>query len=185
MNAQALNEYQMKAGRTIQSAMHWHLKLATFALALPEELFELDQTSESSKVELECGDLVWYVAGAATVLGIPLATVDEQATALQLDDWPYLPGSIAEYCGQVKKVVGHGHPTDKLQPLLVKVWNALLEQIADEGLTLESVCARNIEKLQKRYPDGFSTERSLNRSPDSVTSEQAIYDSETPMDVDE
>ena len=30
-------------------------------------------------------------------------------------------------------------------------------------LTLEEILERNIEKLKKRYPEGFSTERSINR----------------------
>lgn len=31
------------------------------------------------------------------------------------------------------------------------------------GLTLEEVAARNVEKLKKRYPEGFEAERSLHR----------------------
>ena len=31
------------------------------------------------------------------------------------------------------------------------------------GLTLEEVMAQNIEKLRKRYPDGFDAERSMHR----------------------
>jgi len=34
------------------------------------------------------------------------------------------------------------------------------------GLSLEDVIEGNVAKLQKRYPDGFSTERSINRAPD-------------------
>jgi hypothetical protein len=30
-------------------------------------------------------------------------------------------------------------------------------------LTLGEVAVMNVEKLKKRYPDGFSTDRSLNR----------------------
>ncbi len=31
------------------------------------------------------------------------------------------------------------------------------------GLTLEEVAVRNVEKLKKRYPEGFEAERSLHR----------------------
>ena len=31
------------------------------------------------------------------------------------------------------------------------------------GVTLEEVMGRNIEKLRKRYPDGFDAERSMHR----------------------
>ena len=32
------------------------------------------------------------------------------------------------------------------------------------GLSLDDIAARNIEKLRKRYPEGFDTERSRNRT---------------------
>ena len=34
------------------------------------------------------------------------------------------------------------------------------------GVSLETVMKKNIEKLMKRYPDGFSSERSINRAED-------------------
>ena len=39
-----------------------------------------------------------------------------------------------------------------------------LAEIADAlGVTLEDIARRNIDKLLKRYPDGFDPERSRNR----------------------
>ena len=39
-----------------------------------------------------------------------------------------------------------------------------LAEIADAlGVTLEDIARRNIDKLRKRYPDGFDPERSINR----------------------
>ena len=37
------------------------------------------------------------------------------------------------------------------------------ETAAALGLTLEEVAQHNVEKLRKRYPDGFEAERSLHR----------------------
>ena len=39
-----------------------------------------------------------------------------------------------------------------------------LAEIADAlGITLEEIARRNIEKLRKRYPEGFDPDRSINR----------------------
>ena len=39
-----------------------------------------------------------------------------------------------------------------------------LAEIADAlDVTLEEIARRNINKLRKRYPDGFDPERSINR----------------------
>lgn len=74
-------------------------------------------------------------------------------------------GEVADY---VKKVFGHGHPMDaaKLGKELGDVlW--YLAVLADSiGLSLGEVAQRNIDKLRARYPDGFSTERSMNRTPE-------------------
>jgi NTP pyrophosphatase (non-canonical NTP hydrolase) len=37
------------------------------------------------------------------------------------------------------------------------------ETAAALGVTLEEVARHNIEKLRKRYPDGFDSDRSLHR----------------------
>lgn len=71
-------------------------------------------------------------------------------------------GEVADY---VKKVVGHGHPLDpdKLAKELGDVlwYIAVLADLV--GFTLEGIGKRNIAKLRARYPDGFTSERSINR----------------------
>lgn len=76
-----------------------------------------------------------------------------------------LAGEVGEIADAWKKFVYHGH---------AKQEQALIDELGDvlwyaalmcEGLhiTMRQVMTRNIEKLEKRYPDGFSTERSINR----------------------
>jgi NTP pyrophosphatase (non-canonical NTP hydrolase) len=80
-----------------------------------------------------------------------------------------LSGESGEVVDLLKKVVHHGHP------MTPEIYNKIQEEIGDvmhyvAGLCtllrmdLEDVCKGNIEKLERRYPSGFSTERSVNRS---------------------
>jgi NTP pyrophosphatase (non-canonical NTP hydrolase) len=79
-----------------------------------------------------------------------------------------LAGESGEIADHVKKVMFHGHPLD----------DATRDKIAKElgdvlwycamgargiGLGLGDIATMNVEKLKKRYPEGFSTENSLNR----------------------
>ncbi len=76
-----------------------------------------------------------------------------------------LCGEAGEVADQLKKHFFHGHPLDqaKLSSELGDVlwyWVLLCDTL---GLSMESVVAGNVEKLRRRYPDGFSTEHSINR----------------------
>ena len=79
-----------------------------------------------------------------------------------------LSGESGEIADHVKKILYHGHPLD----------NATRDKIAKEigdilwycavgakgiGVSLSEIAQMNVEKLRKRYPEGFSTEKSLNR----------------------
>ena len=74
-------------------------------------------------------------------------------------------GEGGEAADIVKKHVYHGHPLDRAK--LIDELGDVLWYVArmSEALctTLDSVAAANISKLRKRYPEGFSSERSINR----------------------
>lgn len=76
-----------------------------------------------------------------------------------------LVGEVGEILNIVKKFIWHGHlmDTDQLKDELGDVLWYLAEFCTAIGIPLEKVAQYNLEKLQKRYPDGFSEERSKNR----------------------
>lgn len=76
-----------------------------------------------------------------------------------------LAGEVGELCDHYKKHKHQGHELN-YDHMAEEAGDVLwyLAEIADAlGLTLEDIARRNIDKLLKRYPDGFDQERSINR----------------------
>jgi NTP pyrophosphatase (non-canonical NTP hydrolase) len=76
-----------------------------------------------------------------------------------------MTGELGEIVDNMKKFLYHGHPLDL---------DELTEELGDFeyyhqhfkkhfGISDEKVYMVNIQKLQKRYPDGFSSKASLER----------------------
>ena len=77
-----------------------------------------------------------------------------------------LCGESGEAIDIVKKWLAQGHALDKekLAKDLGDICWYLAETATALGLSLEDIMEANIEKLRKRYPEGFDTARSLHRS---------------------
>jgi len=76
-----------------------------------------------------------------------------------------LCGESGEAIDIVKKHLAQGHELDreKLIKELGDIAWYLAEMATVLDIELEEVLARNIEKLKKRYPEGFDKEKSLYR----------------------
>jgi len=72
-------------------------------------------------------------------------------------------GEVADY---IKKHIFHDHPLDifKLMKELGDVLWYLAEICNLYNVKLETVARLNIEKLDQRYPDKFSSEKSIHRN---------------------
>lgn len=77
-----------------------------------------------------------------------------------------LCGESGEVIDIVKKHLAQGHELDKEK--IVKELGDVAWYMAEIAtvldVELEDVLVQNIEKLKKRYPEGFSTEKSVNRA---------------------
>ena len=76
-----------------------------------------------------------------------------------------LCGESGEVAENVKKSLFQGHPleTSALRDELGDVLWYFVFLCDTVGLTVEDVMEANVAKRRKRYPDGFSSERSIQR----------------------
>jgi len=76
-----------------------------------------------------------------------------------------LIGESGEVIDLLKKSLFHGHELDrnKLKEELGDVLFYIAALATTVGVTLEEIANYNIDKLWDRYPNGFTTERSINR----------------------
>jgi len=76
-----------------------------------------------------------------------------------------LAGETGEVVDYLKKVYFHGHEIDK-EKMIDELGDVLwyISSLAFvHDIDLEDVAEYNIQKLEKRYPSGFSIEKSINR----------------------
>ncbi|MCD7955191.1 MAG: nucleoside triphosphate pyrophosphohydrolase family protein [Lachnospiraceae bacterium] len=91
----------------------------------------------------------------------------------ELDRRDVLINSVMGLCGEsgeaidiVKKWLAQGHELDKahLAEELGDIAWYLAEAATALELPLETVLQANIDKLKRRYPDGFDTQKSIERN---------------------
>lgn len=171
-----LQMFQKHAKRTMNTELGPNMQLAVMALGINGELGEVThiykEPEKADHLAEEVGDIFWYVANTCTCLGFDWSLLFQPRHADYANDVMSLPdaldhtkiwsGSIADV---IKKTVGHGHllDIDTIYDSLKRLVEALLAILFHFGKDLGSVLETNQMKLMKRYPKGFSTERSVNR----------------------
>jgi len=105
-------------------------------------------------------DLTDYQSLAARTLGRD-RTREQQIANAALG----LAGEAGEVADHIKKHLFHDFALDEAE--VVKELGDCLWYVAAMcttlGISMDHVATTNIEKLKRRYPDGFSTEASRNR----------------------
>jgi len=164
--------------------------LAVHALGLVNEAIEafewLGSKSYGASVEVhnkvlaeELGDMLWYLVTLHHILpeecGIIVPEVEYPASSSSLpklaDHNPLaVMATIIVYAKEigemVKKYANHGHEfnvnTFTLATMSILANTQVLLKL-NGGMDIRACAAKNIAKLKKRYPDGFSFARSINR----------------------
>lgn len=93
-------------------------------------------------------------------------TMPKEATVPALANYSMgLAGETGEVIDHLKKFIFHDHPINEEKVLneLGDVFHYAFGLAHLLGFTAEQVAEANMEKLRKRYPDGFSPEASINR----------------------
>lgn len=145
-------------------------RIAQGALGLASEISELHRSNGAEDVEL--GDVWFYLAQVWDALGLGIANFHLcESLSRSSTDPAVLERScismIADLCGIAEKVVFQGHSLMRHYQAaeLVQCIGGQLIQYGRIGLDLEpqDIWAANVEKLAKRYPDGFTTADSIAR----------------------
>jgi len=169
-----LNEYQANALRTANPTADKTLRLAVAGMGLAGEAAEVlelvcNEIDDGDKLTKEFGDLAWYVAETATIIEVSLGDLPKPTlmfpatTLIGAVDLMVRAGKLTDY---LKKVVGHGHAVDvaRVSTGLAEVLVALTHLTERAGLDFASVLDQNVAKLKARYPEGFSSEKSVART---------------------
>jgi NTP pyrophosphatase (non-canonical NTP hydrolase) len=171
-------EYQKEARRTMSphafddlnfGLAAWGLGLAGEAgevLEVCDDIWEGADYDEELLIK-EIGDCTWYAAALCEQIEVDLGDL-VAVDALALRDSPVI-GLVIEACkvaDYVKKVVAHDHALDRQRVIDgVTYTMAYVKKICVElDFTLERVMQTNIDKLKRRYPTGFDTDASKNRT---------------------
>lgn len=185
------NEYQEEALRTANPECRNIINVALGLCGESSEFMELltnetKSSTERDKSHLckELGDVSWYASVGSYVLGYKLSNIiDSDNYHYTPNEWQKMFGSsknqtfnvidlsitLSVRCGEFADVIkkrvfqGHGLNKEKLVKILYDIlW--LVAMLYDKiGYKFEEGLQMNVDKLRKRYPNGFESEKSINR----------------------
>lgn len=173
-----LLQYQRHATRTMNPDLGGTTQLANVSLGIVGELGEVIEKilfqagTDEENVEFvkdEGGDLMWYIANICSILSVDWTLImPRELEKIYTDDDVLLLHAV-KYASNLaditKKTIAQGHTFDIEKALiaLTGLLDSLFRFFDYYGLTPEEVCEYNHLKLRRRYPNGFSVDRSVNR----------------------
>lgn len=160
------NEYGSLAFRTANQSLSDDQLLANGAMGLAGEAIELVHEitlNNAAEVRKESGDVLWYVALISRIAGVK--TLEFPPAPSMMINTNVLLIAVGNTVDHIKKHLYQGHELQvlflesQLMDILVYIsviakWNST---------TIVEIADGNIDKLVKRFPEGFAAERSINR----------------------
>jgi NTP pyrophosphatase (non-canonical NTP hydrolase) len=149
-----------EAGEVLELLEHGHFKSNDHDKGLTSLV-------PTDKLIKEVGDVLWYTALFCEQTGFDLGDILQPMMVVVIGRDPAVALTIAScnLADYIKKVACHGHDLDKekAKKLVAEVYGYTHMLCDKHDLVVSEVMEANIAKLKARYPDGFSTEASINR----------------------
>jgi NTP pyrophosphatase (non-canonical NTP hydrolase) len=182
-------DYQKSASRTLQCSMTPEQLISNLGLGIAGESGELawfvnyaefadKGFIDTENVIDESGDLAWYIFMIAEFYHFNLASKAplaetkyyENMLLMEVVSTPlYAILTLCYHCGMIadyiKKITYHAHTLDmdKLEDMLIHTLGAWIGFVDFYELDPYEILKRNIDKLWKRYPNGFNHDDSRKR----------------------
>lgn len=177
--------YMQESARTVNTEMPIRERKLTAALGLMGEASELlravivtttdnqwvltsefDEASQAL-IAKELGDCWWYLAECHRLFNEPMSDMNLMTKDPEFYPWAlasasFAVGELGTLAEAIKKNVAQGHD-ETLGPLLLHAQNILNVTALMFGLNSDNIRSANIEKLKRRYPDGFKPTDSVQR----------------------
>lgn len=165
-----LDEYQKNAIRTANVNQSDDLALANWALGLAGEAGEvlelmlfgstLPSEKRFARLQEELGDVFWYIAVMCEQLGVKMSALDGNIDSIEYPSDNSVFMLTLSACGladSIKKVVFHKKNLDKelIGTALKNAYAYCCYVCNDNYINIQEALIQNINKLKKRYPDGW------------------------------
>jgi NTP pyrophosphatase (non-canonical NTP hydrolase) len=170
-----LQEYQQQAKRTCPSLGDIRLDLAHMAMGINSEIVEMQEalkTKDYINLSEELIDAHWYIANYCTFRDIDYTEINEFVAGVPtgLNSNGLIDALYEEVClfqDVVKKYIAYNKPMEDEEIHLARICWFIRDLAERKGINLEDGADKNIAKLKKRYPDGFTEKSAINRDTDA------------------
>lgn len=166
-----INNYQELARRTQNKELTDGQKLTHSLIGLAAESLEvigLDEEQRDNILE-EAGDVCWMLAEYCDMIGLEMPVVTVMNTVneehMNVNDAASIMsfGVMQLLSAHQKRYQGHEIDAGEIITYVHVILSGIKFMAESLASSLTEVMRKNIDKLRKRYPDGFEAERSRNR----------------------
>lgn len=150
------------------------------------ELMEATDLKNTEKIIDETGDVLWYLNYLSLAMG---DTDDTLVFMRQTIENSHPPAFLSQQMALKEMVIQSGAMADILKKNLChftplkesELFDAFIKMLINiahfckvSGFSVQSALSRNITKLEKRYPNGFTPEASIKRADEAPAEEEGM-----------